>query len=217
MSDDHQPPFASDQPGEARPIAERAVAALFVVAARDGWRRTTLAAIAAEGGIEPAELRARFASREAVLDRFIRDLDREVLEGTLPRAEGETIRDRLFDVIMRRIDAIQRHRAGVLAVRSGLARDPAAVLGHLPAGLASLRWMLDAAGVPTGGLAGLLRLNALLLLMLPVGRAWERDHSEDLSATMAELDRALSRAERGEAWLGRLPGCAPARRAAPAG
>lgn len=201
MSDDDQTPPAAD-PG---PIEARAVAALFAVAARDGWRRTTLAAIASEAGADLADVKARFASREAVLDRFIRDTDREVLDATLPRAEGETIRDRLFDVLMRRIDAIQRNRAGVLAIRRAMARDPAAALGYLPVSLASLRWMLDAAGVPTGGLLGPLRAKVLLLLLFPVARAWEKDDSADLGATMAELDRALARAERAEGWAARLP------------
>jgi AcrR family transcriptional regulator len=187
------------------PVEQRAIAALFVVAARDGWPRATLAAIAAEAGLDVAELKSRFATREAVLDRFILDTDREVIDGTLPRAEGETIRDRLFDIVMRRIDAAQRHRAGVLAVRRALRSDPVAALGYLPVAQASARWMLDAAGVGTAGLLGLLRINALMLLLAPVARSWETDDSPDLARTMAALDRALTRAEQAEGWAARLP------------
>jgi AcrR family transcriptional regulator len=187
------------------PLEQRAVSALFAIAARDGWTRTTLAAIAAESGVGPAELKARFVTREAILDRFILETDREVIDGTLPRAEGETIRDRLFDIVMRRIDAAQRHRAGVLAVRRALRRDPLAALGYLPVMQASARWMLDAAGVSTAGLLGLLRINALLVLLVPVAQAWESDDSADLAKTMAELDRALTRAEEAEGWAARLP------------
>jgi ubiquinone biosynthesis protein COQ9 len=187
------------------PLERRAIDALFAVAARDGWPRTTLAAIAAEAGADPAELKARFPTREAILDRFILETDREVLDGTLPRAEGETIRDRLFDIVMRRIDAAQRHRAGVLAVRRAIRRDPLAALGYLPVTQTSLRWMLDAAGVSTAGLLGLLRINALMLLLVPVAQAWEADDSPDLGKTMAALDQALTRAEQAEAWAARLP------------
>lgn len=187
------------------PIEQRAIGALFALAARDGWNRTSLDAIAAEAGLEIADLRARFPTREAILDRFIMETDREVIDGTLPRAEGETIRDRLFDILMRRIDAAQRHRAGMLAIRRGLRRDPLALLGYLPVSQTSLRWTLDAAGVDTAGLIGLLRVNALLVLLIPVARAWEDDASPDLAKTMAALDNALTRAEQAEAWAARLP------------
>jgi AcrR family transcriptional regulator len=189
----------------AETLEARAARALFAVAARDGWTATRLDAIAAEAGIAPDELSARFATREAILDRYILDTDREVLDGTLPRAEGETIRDRLFDVVMRRADIAQRHRPGIVAVRQALRRDPLAAAGLMPLLLGSLRHMLDAAGVATGGLAGALRVNGLGALLIPVGREWETDDSPDLAKTMAALDTALSRAERAEGWLARLP------------
>jgi AcrR family transcriptional regulator len=189
----------------AETLEARAIAALFAVAARDGWSGTTLAAIAAEAGVEPAELSARFATREAILTRHVLETDRAVVEGTLPRADGETIRDRLFDIVMRRADIAQRHRAGLLAVRRALRRDPLAVAGLLPLLLGSLRHMLDAAGVPTAGLRGALRVHGFGAVLIPVGRAWEDDDSADLAATMAALDTALGRAEQAEGWLMRLP------------
>jgi AcrR family transcriptional regulator len=187
------------------PLEARAIAALFLVAARDGWRRTTLAAIAAEAGLAEDALRARFATREAILARYILDTDRAVVDGTLPRAEGETIRDRLFDIVMRRADIAQQHRAGLLAVRQAIRRDPLAVAGWLPLMLGSLRHMLDAAGVSTAGLRGALRIHGFGAVLIPVGRAWESDDSADLAKTMAALDTALGRAERAEGWLARLP------------
>lgn len=192
---------------DSHPTPEaRAIAALFAVAARDGWRAASLDAIAADAGMDPADLRARFASAEAILARFVADTDREVIEGTLPRAEGETLRDRLFDVVMRRIDAAQRHRAGVIAVLRGLRTDPFAVLGLAPFAATGARQMLDAAGIRTDGLLGLARVNALMLLLVPVARAWEADDSADLGKTMAALDQALTRAEQAEGWAARLPG-----------
>lgn len=186
-------------------LEARAITALFAVAARDGWRQATLATIAADAGLEPEELSARFASREAILARFVVETDREVVEGTLPRAEGETLRDRLFDVVMRRIDAAQRHRAGLIAVRRALRTDPFAALGLAPFAATGARLMLDAAGIRTDGLLGLARINAFMVLLVPVARAWEQDESPDLGKTMAALDTALTRAEQAESWVGRLP------------
>jgi hypothetical protein len=58
-----------------------------------------------------------------------------------------------------------------------------------------MAWMLEAAGIPTAGLAGRLRATALLAVWLGAFRAWAKDESADMSATMAALDRLLDRAE----------------------
>ena len=114
-----------------------------------------------------------------------------------------SVRDRLFDLLMRRLDAFQQHRAGVVAVLRSLPSDPATAIMLTCATRRSMRWMLDAAGVPTGGLGGELRLRGLIGVWLWAVRAWEKDESEDLSATMAALDTALGRAEQAAKWLGR--------------
>jgi ubiquinone biosynthesis protein COQ9 len=169
-----------------------AAAALMRVAAREGWAGTTMAAVAAEAGCGLAPLRARYGSREALLIRF----------GTLADAAavadpviGDTPRERLFDVLMRRFDALSPHRAGVLAVARAAPSDPCLVALGAAAGLRSMGWMLEAAAIPASGIAGRLRAKALLAVWLGAFRAWARDESADLSATMAALDRLLERAE----------------------
>ena len=62
-------------------------------------------------------------------------------------------------------------------------------------------WLLQGAGIESHGLKGRLRAKGLLAVWLWTVRAWQRDLSEDLSATMAALDQALNRAEQAEATL----------------
>jgi hypothetical protein len=62
-------------------------------------------------------------------------------------------------------------------------------------------WLLEAAGVPAGGVLGGLRAHGLLAIWLYALRAWERDESPDLSGTMAAVDRGLDRAMRAERSL----------------
>ncbi len=167
-------------------------AALLAVAGREGWGATTMAAVAAEAGCSLAGLRARFGSREAVLLRFGTLVDAAVV--AVP-ATGDTPREKLFDVLMRRFDALQPHRAGVLAVASAAPSDPRLLTAGAPAAVRSMAWMLEAAGLPASGITGQLRAKALLALWLAAFRAWAKDESADMSATMAALDRLLDRAE----------------------
>ena len=121
-----------------------------------------------------------------------------------------SVRDQLFDLLMRRLDAFQRHRAGVLALLRALPSDPATAIMLVCATQRSMRWLLDGLSVPTSGLSGELRVRGLLGVWLWAVRAWEHDESEDLSATMAALDTALGRAEQAAGWLaGRRPRSEP--------
>lgn len=190
------------------------IAAALAIAADKGWRAVTVMDAARAADVPLALARERFPSRNAILLGLGRMADQAVL-AEVP-TDG-TVRDRLFDVLMRRLDAFQRHRAGVLAVLRSLPSDPAMAIMLTCATRRSMRWMLDAAEVPTGGLGGELRLRGLIGVWLWAVRAWEKDESEDLSATMAALDTALGRAEQAAKWLGGLRGVARPAEPSPTG
>jgi AcrR family transcriptional regulator len=174
------------------------IAAALRLAGEQGWHRVSVAAAARAADIPLPAARGRFPTRHAILLGLGRLADQAVLAE--PLGEG-SVRDRLFELLMQRLDAFQAHRAGVLAVLRALPTDPAAVVLLTCATRNSMRWMLDAAGVSTTGLAGELRLRGLIGVWLWAVRAWQRDETEDLSATMAALDAALARAEQAATWL----------------
>jgi hypothetical protein len=175
------------------------IGAWFALTADCGRRFPSVAAAAREAGLDLPRARARFPSRAAVLMRFGRVADQAALTGM---ADDGAVRDRLFDLIMRRIDALQAHRAGVNAVLNMLPGMPPLALLLGMATERSMRWLLDAAGVGTAGVAGRLRVRGMVAVWLWTVRAWQKDDSADLSATMAALDRALGHAERAAGWLG---------------
>jgi hypothetical protein len=117
-----------------------------------------------------------------------------VLRGTIP-GQGGSPRDRIFDVLMRRLDALQPHRAGVTRYLAEARRDPLLALLTAPLVLNSMAWMLEAAEIDAGGLDGALRAQGLVGVWLLALRGWERDETADLGPSMAALDRALDRAE----------------------
>ncbi|HEX3498740.1 MAG TPA: helix-turn-helix domain-containing protein, partial [Stellaceae bacterium] len=74
--------------------AARIVDAALTLAAREGWRSVSLAAIAAEAGITVLQLYAVYRSKAAILDAFHRRIDAAALAGA-NAADGERPRDRL--------------------------------------------------------------------------------------------------------------------------
>jgi len=201
----------SDTPALPPPLDDQAfdralIAAVFRLAAVDGWRNVRIAAAAREASLPLARARLRFPTRGVVLVRFGRMADAAALaEPAAERPGEESVRDRLFGMLMRRLDLLQAHRDGVIALLRSLPFRPktALFLGLLTE--RSMRWMLDASGVSTTGLAGRLRVRGLVGVWLWALRAWARDGTPDLGPTMAALDTALARAERSAGWLAFCP------------
>lgn len=162
-----------------------------------GWNRVSVADAARAAGLALDEARARFPMRSTVLLRLGLLADRAAL---VDDGSTGTVRERLFDLLMRRIDVLQQYRGGVRAVLQRIPLDPGLALLLGLATSDSLTWMAQAAGIDTSGLGGRLRAQGLMAVWLQAVRAWERDDSTDLSETMVALDKALDRAE----WLGRM-------------
>jgi ubiquinone biosynthesis protein COQ9 len=174
------------------------VNAAFRLAGESGWRTVNVASAALAAGLSLAEARGRFPSRTSILLRFGRLADQAALLDAPP--DGP-VRDRLFDLLMRRFDVLQAHRAGVKALLRALPTDPPTALLLACATQRSMRWMLQGAGVAATGPRGILQVRGLLAVWLWAVRAWDRDESEDLSGTMAAIDTALQRAGQMSSWL----------------
>jgi AcrR family transcriptional regulator len=182
------------------------IAAAFELVAESGWPSLSVAAAATRANLSLATARARFPGRLSVLQQFGLIADQAALTGVL--TEGP-VRDRLFDIVMRRIDALQTHRAGMLALLRDLPTDPLTIAALAPASARSAAWMLQGAGIDSTGLRGTLRIKGMMALWIATVRAWQKDDSEDLSATMAALDNALNRAAQAEQTMVELLGAAP--------
>ncbi len=173
-------------------------AALRLIPER-GWRRLSLAAVADEAGLPILRLYRAFPSKPAILCGFARRIDEAVLALPLEAEADERPRDRVFDLLMRRFDALLPYREALLVLGRELPADPLAAL-CLGAGLLrSIALMLEAAGIATGGLGGIVAVKLTAAAYAATMRVWLRDDSPDLAPTMAALDRRLRGIER---WYG---------------
>lgn len=183
----------------ARPAAvdfdRLVIDAAMRLAAEQGWRNVTLASVAEAAGIKLIDLYARYPSRAAILAGFARRVDAEVLKGGAAGDGGDSPRDRLFDVMMRRYDAMKPYREAIAAIAADAPRDPLALLCLAGQARRSMTWMLEAAGIPSEGPLGVLKAKGLAAIHAGVMRVWLNDDSEDSAKTMAALDTSLKRVE----------------------
>lgn len=169
---------------------------LGLVAGKE-FAAVTLRDVAQAAGLGLADLYRLYPDKLALVAAFLARVDAEVLAGTSNQSDPEeTARDRLFDTMMRRYDALRPHKAALRAIRLGARRDPLLALALGPALRRSMAAMLEAAGIPSDGLVGALRQNGLLALHYAVSRVFDQDETGDLSKTMAALDGRLKTAEK---------------------
>ncbi len=166
------------------------------LAAIEGWAHTSLNDIAAATGLSLAALHSTYPSKTAIVAAYTTRVDEAVLNHIDPELADKSSRERLFDVLMNRFDAMNPHKEAVRSILRASTSDVEA-LARGPLSLyRSMRWMMEAANIPSSGVRGQLRIKGLALIYLTVLRTWFNDDSEDMSRTMASLDRQLNRADR---------------------
>lgn len=196
---------AKSQPSDAE-LEQKVIDAAMRLAALQGWSDTTMSDIADDAGIKVATVRRLFGHKLAIVAALFRQVDEAMLTGMDSGIADEPVKDRLFDLIMRRLDAMEPYRDGISAVMKSLRRDPAAAAWLLACPVRrSLEWALDGARVPSWGPLEPLQIKGLGLVMMAVMRVWIDDDSEDKGPTMAALDKALSRADSVASLLRRGP------------
>jgi AcrR family transcriptional regulator len=159
------------------------------------------AEIAQRAGVSLSALRAKHASKIEMLAAHMRAVDCAVLDGIDPGMASEPARERLFDVLMRRLDVLAPDKAAVRSLQRSLIVNPGLTFVLNGLALRSMQWMLTAADISASGPKGALRAQGLALLFASVLRTWLDDDDPGQARTLAALDRALSSGQR---WAGLL-------------
>jgi AcrR family transcriptional regulator len=188
----------------SRDAREKIVDALMALAAERRFEEIAIRDICAAAKVSLADFRDAFPSKGAVLAGFNRRIDRAALTTLDETISREGARERLFDALMRRLDAMAPYREGLREIARWLRRDPVAALAINRTVVNSMRFTLEAAGIDSEGAAGAIKLQGLALAWARVVAVWLDDDEPGLDKTMAELDRQLTRGERAVERLERI-------------
>ncbi len=200
---------AAPPPPRGTSDRDKAIDALMALLAEHSFANIGLAEVAGRAGLKLSQLRTEFGSTLAIFAAHIKDIDRAVLAGGDADMSEEPARERLFDVLMRRLEAMAPYKESVRSMLRSARRDPPLTLALNALAVRSQRWMLEAAGINAAGPKGALRAQGAALMFARVIGVWLHDDDPALDRTMAALDRGLASAER---WAGFLDDlcCIPA-------
>jgi AcrR family transcriptional regulator len=171
------------------------IEAFMALLAEQPIEKIGFAEIAERAGISLAELRGEFGSTLAILAAQVKDLDRQVLAGGEADMDEEDPRERLFDVLMRRLEMLAPHKEAVRSLMRSARTNPPLALALNTMTVRSQQWMLTAAGIHASGPKGMVRAQGLAVLFANVLRTWV-DDDDDQTKTLAALDSQLARGQR---------------------
>src|SRR6185312_9241064 len=155
----------------------KVVRAALDLAQERGWGEITLAGIAQGANLGLADLRREFSCKADILRAFQAEVDAEVLDRARSAEEGQSPRDRLFDLMMTRFELMQPYKPALRRISAYLCCRPGEVAMLVGSSVASQYWMLAGAGAKLGGGPGALRVAGLAAIYGKVFQIWLDDPS----------------------------------------
>ncbi len=151
---------------------EKIIAAFMALLAEKRFEQVGFDDIAEYAGLSLAACRTEFASTLGILAAHMKELDRKVLGSAEDDMSDESPRERLFDVLMRRIEAMAPYREAIRSLMKSAQCNPGLALALNGLAVRSQTWMLTrrrhrrggaARHDPRAGPRGVVRLGAVHL------------------------------------------------------
>jgi hypothetical protein len=181
------------------PLLKALGEAALALCAEKSWVDVGLLSLCQEAGQSLSACAEAGITRLSVAEYLDQKLDRAMLEAVADIEAEAPSRDRLFDVIMARFDAMQDQRAAWVSILEADAQEPAASFARAARRLRTAAWALEAIGISTDSLKATARVIGLARRLRKIEALWLKDDA-DLSKTMAGLDQTLRESED---WLDR--------------
>ena len=174
-------------------IEEQIRKATFKLVRSEGWQWITFSKIAEETNLREEKVRELFPSKYAIFFSLIGDVD-EIIRSEASSFQTGAVRERLFDIIMARFDALLPYKSEIKSILCHFPINPLAIMELAFKNMHSMRLMLEISNVQTSGWQGKIRIKGLMLIYVNTFRVWLNDDSPDMSKTMASLDASLRKA-----------------------
>ncbi|MEP3048294.1 MAG: TetR/AcrR family transcriptional regulator [Roseibium sp.] len=173
-----------------------------------GYQDVSLPLIAETADVKLSDLRGAYASKLDLVRAFAEQIDKSVLDGRDDDMDDQPARDRLFDILMSRIDALAEHKDAVRSLHEAAKHDPGLALDFNRIEVRSQKWMLIAADIELSGMKAEFVAQALVVAFSRVVETWLNEKDEGMPRTMAKLDKQLDKGTSLMKRLNRLDGIA---------
>jgi len=174
---------------------QKILAAALALAGKKDWDSVSLLEISRKAGLPHQDVLAVFPQKYDIAEAALCSIDdRMTAEDLGLDDERDSLKDRLFEVVMFRFDLLNEDREAMVSMLKPALRSLETVARHKQGFCHTMRLMIEKAGMDCNHvLKEDILIAALSLIYMMTVRIWLQDDSPDMTKTMAALDRYLVR------------------------
>ncbi|TNE27374.1 MAG: TetR/AcrR family transcriptional regulator [Alphaproteobacteria bacterium] len=174
---------------------QKILAAALELAAKRAWESVSLLDIARKAGVPHQDITAVFPQKYDITSAVLRDIDdRMSIEDLGLDGERDSLKDRLFEIVMFRFDLLAEDREAMVSMLKPAMQSLEQAAQHKQGFCHSMRLIIEKAEMDCDHvLKEDILIAALGLVYMMTVRIWLQDDSPDMTRTMAALDRYLER------------------------
>ena len=161
-----------------------------------GWEEFSIEKLSIREKIPINELKIYFKCKYSIVDRFSKLIDKNIESKLrIQDFENSSKKDILFELMMMRFDEMDEFKSSLAKILDASKNKPLLISIITKNVMNTMDFFLELSNSYNNYAFDFLKKNFLFLIYSITFKTWLSDNTEDLSKTMAELDRLLSMAE----------------------
>ena len=171
----------------------------FEIIERDGWETFSLQNLSKQEKIKNEDIKFYFKNKNEIIDKFSTMMD-SIVESkvNLDDFKISSKKDNLFELIMLRLEEMKNFKISLVKIIESAKKKPLLLKRISSNVMNTLDFYLELTSCYENTPIDFLKQNTLFFIYSFTFKTWLKDESDDLSSTMAELDRLLTFSEKAE-------------------
>ena len=161
-----------------------------------GWEEFSLEKLSTKEKIPIDDLKVFFKCKNSIVDKFSRMIDKNIESKLrIDDFKDSSKKDILFELIMMRFDEMEDFKGSLVKILDVSKNKPLLISIITRNVMNTMDFFLELSNSYNNYAFDILKKNFLFIIYSISFKTWLSDDTEDLSKTMAELDKLLSTAE----------------------
>ena len=168
----------------------------FDLIEKEGWNSFSFNKLSKSLNAELNLVKNLLKSKKQLLIIFSEYIDEEVMKNVdINDLKDNSVRDNLFELLMLRFEKLQPFKTSLRILLNDLKSKPGDLKKIYKKIINSLDFYMEISNSKKNFIFDFIKFNSIFLIYSLTFKTWINDESKDMSITMAELDKWLSKAE----------------------